>query len=114
MDTTTTTTPITDLTEATFKDAVAGPGVAVVDFWAPWCGPCHAMAPQLEKAAAMRPQYRFTKVNVDDEPGLAAAFGVQAIPTLAVLRDGEVVGTAPGVVGAAALVDALDKVAAAE
>ena len=103
---------ITELTEETFEQEVAGPGVTVVDFWAPWCAPCHALAPQLEKAAAMRPQYRFAKVNVDDEPGLAAAFGVQAIPTLAVLRDGELFGAAPGIVSAAKLVEALDKIAA--
>jgi thioredoxin len=103
---------ITDLTTETFDDAVAGPGIAVVDFWAPWCGPCHMMAPQLERAAALRPQYRFAKVNIDEQPQLAAAFRVQSIPTLAVLRDGELLGTAPGVVGADQLVEALDKVAA--
>ena len=103
---------INELTETTFTQEISQPGVQVIDFWAPWCGPCHAMAPQLERAASLRPQYRFAKVNVDEQPRLAAAFGVQAIPTLAILRDGELIGTAPGVVPAKSLVEALDKVAA--
>jgi thioredoxin len=100
---------ITDLTTETFDQAVAGPGIVVVDFWAPWCGPCHLMALQLERAAQLRPQYRFAKVNVDEQPDLAAAFSVQSIPTLAVLRDGQLLGTAAGVVGANQLVEALDQ-----
>ena len=103
---------ITDLTSDTFDAAVAGPGIAVVDFWAPWCGPCHLMALQLERAAQLRPQYRFARVNVDEQRDLAAAFSVRSIPTLAVLRDGELLGTSAGVVGANQLVQALDKVAA--
>jgi thioredoxin len=103
---------ITDLTADTFEQAVAGPGLAVVDFWAPWCGPCRAMAPQLERAARLRPDYRFAKVNVDEQPELADAFQVRSIPTLAVMRDGKLLGIAPGVVGADDLVTALDKVAA--
>ena len=70
------------------------------------------MAPQLERAAQLRPQHRFAKVNVDQQPELAASFQIQAIPTLAVLRDGQLIGTAAGVVAADALIDALDKVAA--
>ncbi|HSD80942.1 MAG TPA: thioredoxin family protein [Solirubrobacteraceae bacterium] len=104
---------ITALTEQTFEQEVGGPGLTVVDFWAPWCAPCRAMAPQLERAAQLRPQYRFAKVNVDEEPNLAAAFRVQAIPTLAVLRDGQLVGTAPGLVQADQLVGVLDQVAEA-
>ena len=104
--------PIDELTHESFEGAVAGPGLAVVDFWAPWCGPCRMMAPQLERAADLRPQYRFAKVNVDEQPELAAAFQVRSIPTLAVLRDGELLGTAAGAVRAEQLVEALDKLAA--
>jgi thioredoxin 1 len=103
---------IADLTANTFEQAVAGPGVAVVDFWAPWCAPCRMMAPQLERAAQMRPGYRFAKVNVDEQPELADVFQIRSIPTLAVLRDGELLGIAPGLVGADDLVKALDKIAA--
>lgn len=104
---------ITELTDETFEQEVSRPGLAVIDFWAPWCAPCRAMAPQLERAAQMRPQYRFAKVNIDEQPRLAATFRVQSIPTLAVLRDGELLGTAPGLVAAQDLVQALDKVATA-
>ena len=103
---------VTALTTDTFESAVTGAGIAVIDFWAPWCGPCRAMAPEFERAARLRPDYRFAKVDVDEQPDLAAAFSIRSIPTLAVLRDGELLGMAPGLVGADDLVAALDKVAA--
>ena len=81
-DSTTPCPAVGDLTEATFDDSVRD-GLTVVDFWAPWCGLCRAVAPQLERAAGMRPQYRFAKVNVDEQSALAARFGVRSIPTLA-------------------------------
>ncbi len=110
MDTTTEPAAILDLTHETFDQQVAQPGLTVVDFWAAWCGPCLAMAPQLERAAKLRPQYRFAKVNIDDEPALARRYNVRGIPTLAVLRDGKLLGTTSGVVGADQLVEALDRV----
>ncbi len=103
---------VTDLTTDTFEAALSGPGVAVIDFWAPWCGPCRVMGPQFERAAGLRPDYRFTKVNVDEQPELAAAFSIRSIPTVAVLRDGKLLGIAPGLIGADDLVKALDKAAA--
>jgi thioredoxin len=104
---------IQDLTEGTFAEAVSGPGITVVDFWAGWCPPCRAMAPQFEKAATLRPQYRFAKVDVDANPALASRFAIRSIPTLVVLRDGEAVAAESGVIGAQQLVDALDRLAAA-
>src|SRR6516225_5283539 len=105
---------IEHLTEDTFEAAVTGPGLAVIDFWAAWCGPCRAMAPQFERAAALRPQYRFAKVDVDAEPALAATYGVRSIPTLMVLRDGRPIAAQAGVVGADQLVQALDRLASAD
>ena len=104
---------IQHLTEETFAEAVASTGLTVIDFWASWCGPCRAMAPQFEKAAGLRAQYRFAKVDVDAEPALAARFQIRSIPTLIVLRDGEPIAAQAGLVAAQPLVEALDRIAAA-
>jgi thioredoxin len=100
------------LTQQTFAAAV-GEGLTVVDFWAGWCGPCREMAPEFARAAQLRPQYRFAKVDVDAEPELAGRFGIRSIPTLTVLRDGEPVAAQAGLTAAEALVEALDRLAAA-
>ncbi len=109
-DTETHTSPVRALTADTFDEEVRD-GLTVVDFWAPWCAPCRAMVPQFERAVRLRPQVRFAKVNVDEQPSLAARFGVRSIPTLAVIRDGTLLGTAAGLVGADDLVAALDRAA---
>jgi thioredoxin 1 len=102
-----------NLTQETFERALEQPGIMVMDFWATWCPPCRAMAPQFDKAAKLRPQYAFAKVDVDAEPALAGAYAVRSIPTLVILRDGEPVASQAGVVGAEQLVAALDRIAAA-
>jgi thioredoxin 2 len=76
----------------------------VVDFWAPWCGPCKMMAPHFEKAAgALEPRYRLAKLNTEEEQGLAARFNIRSIPTLAIFSKGREVARQSGAMDAATL-----------
>ena len=77
----------------------------VVDFWAPWCGPCRAMAPMFAQAAdALDGKARFVKVNVDEQQALAARHGIRAIPTLVLFRNGQEVKRSSGAMDAGTLV----------
>jgi len=68
----------------------------LLDFWAPWCGPCRMVLPIVEEIAEERKDIKVGKINVDEEPELAAQFGVMSIPTLAVIKDGKIVNQAMG------------------
>ena len=88
--------------------------VVVVDFWAEWCGPCKMLSPVLDQIAAEQAdRIKVAKVNVDDNPGLAARFGIQSIPTLLFFADGEVRDRTAGVVSKGAIVSRLEGLGAA-
>ena len=76
-----------ELTQENFESTIRGNPMVIIDFWAPWCGPCKGFAPVYEKSAEAHPDVVFAKVNTDQEQELAGAFGIRSIPTLMVFRD---------------------------
>jgi thioredoxin 2 len=101
-----------ELTETTFDRHVTRNGLPlVVDFWAPWCGPCIAMAPFYEQAARqLEPKFRFAKLNTQDEPAPAGRFNIRSIPTLILFRAGKEIARQSGAMDSSGLVRWLDSI----
>jgi thioredoxin 1 len=101
-------------TDANFEELVVKSDVPVlVDFWAPWCGPCRMVGPVLDEVAKeYEGRAKVVKVNIDEETGVAGAMGIQSIPTVALFKGGEVVEVLVGARPKAEFTAALDKVVA--
>jgi thioredoxin len=92
-----------------FQQVVEKGGIVLIDWWAPWCGPCRAFAPTYEKVAEANPDVTFAKVNTEEERDLAGAFQIRSIPTLMIFRDKVLLFAQAGALPQAALEEVLKK-----
>ncbi len=104
-----------EFTDSNFQEtALTGEGVSVVDFWAPWCGPCRMIAPIIEELSGeYEGKATIGKLNVDDNPEVAMKYGVRSIPTILVLKGGEVIDKQVGVTSKKVLADKIEAALAA-
>ncbi len=97
-----------ELTAENFKETIAE-GVALVDFWAPWCGPCRMIAPVVEELAEdYDGKAKICKVNTDEQPSIAGEYGIRSIPTILFFKDGELVDQMVGAAGKAVFAEKID------
>ncbi|SRR6266702_675237 len=98
-----------ELTAENFESTIGGTGLALVDFWAAWCGPCRMFGPVFERMSEQYPDAVFGKVDTEAQQALAGSFGISSIPTLMIIRDNVIVYAQPGALPEAALEELITK-----
>jgi thioredoxin 1 len=98
-----------ELTKDDFEQVVTGNDIVIVDFWAPWCGPCKGFAPVYEAASEKHPDIVFAKVNTDEQQELAGHFAIRSIPTIALFRESVMLFSQPGALPAAGLENIIEQ-----
>jgi len=100
---------VIELTKENFEQVVTSSATVIVDYWAPWCGPCRGFAPVFEKVSELHPDVVFAKVNTDEEQEIAAHFQIRSIPTLMVFREQIIVFSQPGALPQGAFEEVVSK-----
>ncbi len=95
----------TQITASNFESTIQQDGIVLIDWWAPWCGPCRTFGPIFERVAGRNPDITFGKVNTEEEQELAGGMGIMSIPTLMIFRDNILLFSQPGALPEAALDD---------
>jgi len=100
---------ITEITQENFEQIVTGNDFIILDYWAPWCGPCRSFAPVFEKVAEDYPDILFAKINTEEQQEIAAHFQIRSIPTLMIMREQVILFNQPGALPESGLREVLDK-----
>jgi len=101
---------VQELTANDFEKTITDNSIVLIDFWAPWCGPCKSFAPIYEQVSENHPDVAFCKVNTEEEQALATHFQIRSIPTLMIFREQVILFSQPGMLAANQLEELIDKV----
>ena len=97
-----------EVTDTDFQEIVEGNDLVLVDFWAPWCGPCKAVAPVLEEIAAENSNVLIAKMNIDENPNTASQHGIMSIPTMMIFKNGQLVDRLVGALPKPSIMEKLE------